>query len=133
LASISTVSLIGVRRPAPSSAPRTCFDRNRRMVRDVAGLPSGDQIAFDLSEDAVVVDAFVIPCVDAEPRDARIFLKALCRASYHVLDEHRIVVSLHREMPFIDALHDRVNRRGGRALSKVDQFLDPDKSRPTIV
>src|SRR5262245_30370723 len=99
LASIRIVSLICVDRA--SSCPCLRTDRRRRVLCEVAGLSGGDAITFDLRENAVIMDALIVPRMYAKPRNARILVETLGGVPDYVFDENRIVIGLHREPSFI--------------------------------
>src|SRR5262249_41730863 len=88
-----------------SCCPRSCVDRDRRVLGAVVGLSDGDTNALDLSEDTMVVDALIVPRMHTEPGDARVPVETLGGVTHHVFNEDRIVVRLHSEPPLINALH----------------------------
>ena len=47
----------------------------------------------------------------------------------HVLDEHRVVVGLHRDVALVGPLEQRVDGAEADCFGDVDQFLDPDQLR----
>ena len=75
----------------------------------------------------MVVDALVVHSADLEPRDAGILLEEASGVADDVLDEDRIVVSLHGDVALVGALEDRIHWRGGGSLGNANQFLDPDE------
>src|SRR5262245_25258111 len=75
----------------------------------------------------MVVDAFVIHSMDFEPGDASVLLQPTGYISNDVLDEDRIVVSLHGHVTFICPLQKWVDRRRSGPFCQLDQLLNPDQ------
>src|SRR5262245_21827163 len=98
LARIRSLSLTS--RNRASSAHRTGPNRQAYLVDEVTSLPAGDPVAFDLREDAVIVDALVVKRVDPEPGNAWVLIETLGDIAHHVFDKDRIVVRLHRKPTF---------------------------------
>jgi excisionase family DNA binding protein len=68
---------------------------------------------LNTSECAVVVNALLILSADPEPDDAIILSKSDGDVADDVFDEGRVVVGLHRDVAFVRALEERIDRRGG--------------------
>ena len=58
------------------------------------------------------MDALVIDGVHLEPGDAMILLKPNRNIAHDVFDEDRIVVRLHRDVPFVRAFQQGIHRSG---------------------
>ena len=56
------------------------------------------------------MDALLTLCLNPIESDPGIGFKVHCDAANHVLDEHRMVVSLHRDVTLVGAL--RLGRQG---------------------
>src|SRR5262249_28720005 len=66
--------------------------------------------AFDLSKYAVIMNAFIVDRTDSEPRNALVRSKCLSYAPHDILDEDRIVESLHRDVAFVRSLQQWIYR-----------------------
>src|SRR5262245_229054 len=73
----------------------------------------------------MVVDAFVVASMDAEPCDTGILPQSHSNVSDHVFNEHRIVVGLHSDVTLVWPLEQRIDRARRRSFCHIDDLLDP--------
>src|ERR1700761_3366481 len=79
----------------------------------------------NLGEGTVVVNAFVAGCHHGEARDTGVGAQPFGYPAGHVLDEYRVVVAVHGDLPFVDALEHGEDRTGRGRLGRVDEVLHP--------
>src|SRR5439155_5180730 len=77
----------------------------------------------------VVVDAFLVDGFNAIPRNARIGAKTNSDVAYDVLHKPRVVICLHRDVPLVDTLQERIDRCRCRSFRHFHEFLDPHNGR----
>ena len=58
--------------------------------------------------------------------------ECLSSAAGHVLNEHRMVIGLHGDVPLVRAFHQRVDRARASCLGYLDQVIRPDRSRLAV-
>lgn len=56
------------------------------------------------------MNAFLINRVHSEPSDSRVTLKVNRNVPYHIFHKDWVVVGLHGDMPFVNALQQGINR-----------------------
>ena len=110
------------------------FPVHEVMTRTLNAEPLPEvRLPLNLREGTMVVNALVVDRLDTEPPHPGIVLQASGHVSDHVLDEHWVIVGLHRDMAFVLTLEQRIYRRGGRRLGDLDELLDPDQvGRPFV-
>jgi hypothetical protein len=83
-------------------------------------------------ERSVVVDAFIVDGFDGECGDTAVSLKAARDIADHVLDEDRIVVAGHRDIPLVGTFEQRIHRARCSCLGHSDELFDPDQFKLAV-
>ena len=91
------------------------------------------RLGHDPGKRAVVVDALLAGSLDAERADLLVRRECLGGGAGHVLDEDRMVVGTHRDVPLVRPLQQREHRARGSGLGDLDQVLSPDRGRLAVL
>jgi hypothetical protein len=87
----------------------------------------------DPGKGGVIMDAFVVDGFDVEPGHPVVVAQRTRCGPHHVLHENRMIVRLHRYVPFVRAFEQREDRAGSRRLRDLDQVFQPHHGRPAAL